>query len=143
MYIRRTTIKSRQTGEPYYTYRLVESIREDGRVRQRTLLNLGRHFEVPREQWGALVQRIEHLVGGQQDLMPAYVDGRWEETAQRYAAQLIRTRASVDESGSGGGADYHSVDVESLELLRPRSVAIEHVALATLRQVRRIFRRAM
>jgi len=136
MYIRRTTIKSRQTGEPYYTYRLVESIREDGRVRQRTLLNLGRHFEVPREQWGALVQRIEHLVGGQQDLMPAYVDGRWEETAQRYAAQLIRTRASVDESGSGGGADYHSVDVESLELLRPRSVAIEHVALATLRQVR-------
>ena len=42
MYIRRTTIKSRQTGEPYYTYRLVESIREDGRVRQHTLLNLGR-----------------------------------------------------------------------------------------------------
>lgn len=135
MYIRRTTIKSRQTGEPYYTYRLVESIREGGRVRQRTLLNLGRHFEVPREQWGALVQRIEHLVGGQQDLMPAYLDARWEEAAQRYAAQLIRTRASVDESGVGGGADYHRVDVESLELLRPRSVAIEHVALATLRQV--------
>ena len=49
MYIRRTTIKSRQTGEPYYTYRLVESIREGAQVRQRTLLNLGRHFEVPRE----------------------------------------------------------------------------------------------
>ena len=27
MYIRRTTIESRRTGEPYYTYRLVESIR--------------------------------------------------------------------------------------------------------------------
>ena len=135
MYIRRTTIKSRQTGEPYYTYRLVESIREGKQVRQRTLLNLGRHFEVPREQWGALVQRIEHLVGGQQDLMPAYLDARWEEAAQRYAAQLIRIRASVDESGSGTGADYHTVDVDSLELLRPRSVAIEHVALAALRQV--------
>ena len=135
MYIRRTTIKSRQTGEPYYTYRLVESIREGGRVRQRTLLNLGRHFEVPRAQWGALVQRIEHLVGGQQDLMPAYLDAQWEEAAQRYAAQLIRARASVDESGSGAGADYHTVDVDSLELLRPRSVAIEHVALAALRQV--------
>jgi transposase len=135
MYIRRTTIKSRHTGEPYYTHRLVESIREGGRVRQRTLLNLGRHFEVPREQWGALVQRIEHLVGGQQDLMPAYLDAQWEEAAQRYAAQLIRTRASVDESGSGAGADYHRVDVDSLELLRPRSVAIEHVALAALRQV--------
>ena len=135
MYIRRTTIKSRQTGEPYYTYRLVESIREGRRVRQRTLLNLGRHFEVPREQWGALVQRIEHLVGGQQDLMPAYLDAQWEEAAQRYAAQLIRTRARVDESGSDAGADYHRVDVDSLELLRPRSVAIEHVALAALRQI--------
>ena len=135
MYIRRTTIKSRQTGEPYYTYRLVESIREGKQVRQRTLLNLGRHFEVPREQWGALVQRIEHLVGGQQDLMPAYLDARWEEAAQRYAAQLIRIQANVDESGSGTGADYHTVDVDSLELLRPRSVAIEHVALAALRQV--------
>jgi hypothetical protein len=135
MYIRRTTIKSRQTREPYYTYRLVESIREGGRVRQRTLLNLGRHFEVPREQWGALVQRIEHLVGGQQDLMPAYLDARWEEAAQRYAAQLIRTRASVEERRLDEGADYHSVDLDSLELLRPRSAAVEHVALTALRQV--------
>ena len=51
MYIRRTTTKCRRTGEPYYTYRLVESVRSEGRVRQRTLLNLGRHFDVPREQW--------------------------------------------------------------------------------------------
>jgi transposase len=135
MYIRRTTIKSRQTGEPYYTYRLVESIREGGRVRQRTLLNLGRHFEVPREQWGALVQRIEHLVGGQQDLMPAYLDARWEEAAQRYAAQLIRARAGVEAGRPDEGADYHSVDIDSLQLLRPRSVAIEHAALSALRQV--------
>jgi hypothetical protein len=135
MYIRRTTIKSRQSGEPYYTYRLVESIREGERVRQRTLLNLGRHFEVPREQWAALVQRIEHLVGGQPDLVPADLDGQWEEAAQRYAAQLIRTRASVGEERAADAPDYHSVDVDSLQLLRPRSVAIEHVALAALRQV--------
>ncbi len=135
MYIRRTTIKSRQTGEPYYTYRLVESIREGAQVRQRTLLNLGRHFEVPREQWAALVQRIEQLVSGQPDLMPADLDAQWEEAAQRYAAQLIRTRASVEEGRSAQAADYQNVDVDSLDLLRPRSVAIEHVALAALRQV--------
>jgi len=135
MYIRRTTIKSRHSGEPYYTYRLVGSIREGGQVRQRTLLNLGRYFEVPRAQWGALVQRIEHLVGGQQDLMPAYLDAQWEEAAQRYAAQLIRTQANVQECRSSEAADYQSVDVDSLELLRPRSVAIEHVVLAALRQI--------
>ena len=135
MFIRRTTIKSRQTGEPYYTYRLVESIREGGRVRQRTLLNLGRYFEVPREQWARLVQRIEHLIGGQPDWLPSDLDAQWEEAAQRYAAQLIRTRASVVEGRPAEAADYQSVAIDSLELLRPRSVAIEHVALAALRQV--------
>ena len=135
MYIRRTTIKSRQTGEPYYTYRLVESIREGERVRQRTLLNLGRYFEVPRAQWAALVQRIEHLLGGQADWLPGELDAQWEEVAQCYAAHLIRLRASVVEERSAQAPDYHTVDLDTLELLRPRSVAIEHVALAALRQV--------
>jgi hypothetical protein len=41
MFIRRTAIKSRETGEPYYTYRLVESVRTSTSVRQHTVLNLG------------------------------------------------------------------------------------------------------
>jgi hypothetical protein len=113
----------------------VESIREGGRVRQRTLLNLGRHFDVPRTQWAALVQRIEQLLGGQADLLPADLDAQWEEAAQRYAAQLIRTRASVEEGRAADAADFQGVDLSSLELLRPRSVAIEQVALAALRQI--------
>jgi hypothetical protein len=59
MYIRRTTIKSRASGEPYYTYRLVESVRSGAGVHQHTVLNLGRKFEVPRPQWAPLAQRIE------------------------------------------------------------------------------------
>jgi len=51
MFIRRTSIKSRRSGEPYYAYRLVESLRTEQGVRQRTLANLGRHFDVPKEQW--------------------------------------------------------------------------------------------
>ena len=135
MFIRRTSIKSRRTGEPYYTYRLVESVRAAEGVRQRTLLNLGRHFEVPRQQWGALAQRIEQLVSGQGDLVPVELDPRWEEAAQRYAAQVIRAKARLDEGRAAEAADYQSVDVNSLELVRPRSVAVEHVALEVLRQV--------
>ena len=85
MYIRRTTIKSRQTGEPYYTYRLVESVRVNKQVRQKTRLNLGRHFEVPREQWAPLVQRIEHILKGQNELFPVALETQWEEAAQHYA----------------------------------------------------------
>lgn len=135
MFIRRTTIKSRPSGEPYFTYRLVESVRAGNSVRQRTLLNLGRHFEVPRAQWKALAQRIEELVTGQHAMVPAALDAQWEEAAQRYAAQVIRAQARWDEGRAAESADYQHVDVDSLEVVRPRSVAVEHVAWEALRQV--------
>ena len=134
MYIRRTTIKSRRSGEPYFTYRLVESVREAGRVRQRTVLNLGRHFDVPRAQWPALVQRIEALLGAQSDLFADALDARWEQKAQQYAAQVIHSRAGRGD-GDTAPKQYHSIDVGSVDLVRPRSVAVEHVALSALRQV--------
>jgi len=46
MYIRRTNTRSRKSGDSYFTYRLVESVRVDKAVKQRTLLNLGRHFDL-------------------------------------------------------------------------------------------------
>ena len=134
MFIRRTTIKSRASGEPYFTHRLVESIRIEHGVRQRTVLNLGRHFDVPREQWAALAQRIEHLLSGQRELVPADLDPQWETLAQRFSARVIRARAR-DEDRSPTAADYHSIDINSLDLLRPRSVAVEHVSIEALRQV--------
>ncbi len=135
MYIRRTTIKSRRTGEPYYTYRLVESIRTEQGVRQRTLVNLGRHFEVPREQWGALAQRIEQIVSGQGDFVPLDLDAQWEESAQRYAALVIRAKAKLNEDSAAQTPDYHQVDVDTLDMVRPRSVSVEHVAYEALRQL--------
>jgi hypothetical protein len=134
MSIRRTSIKSQRTGEPYYTCRLVESIRTDQGARQHTLMNLGRHFDVPREQWAALAQRIEQLLSGQQDLIPLDMDSEWESTAQHYAAQVIRAKARQNEA-DGSEPDYQTVDVDRVEVLRPRSVGIEHVALSALRQV--------
>jgi len=135
MFIRRTSIKSRSTGEPYYTYQLVESIREGKQVRQRTLLNLGRHFDVPRNRWAALAQRIEALVSGQGALLTLELEPRWEETAQQCAAQVIQARARLHAGESPSTPDYQTVDVASLEVVRPRSVAVEHVAWEALRQV--------
>ena len=138
MFIRRTSIKSRRTGEPYYTYRLVESVRNHTRVRQRTLLNLGRHFRVPRAQWGPLAQRIEALLSGQLDLMPDALDPQWESVAQEYAARLLRDRGEMHSPTSGtpaDEADYQRVDLASLDLIRPRSVGVEHVALGALREL--------
>jgi len=138
MFIRRTTVKSRHTGKAYYTYRLVENYRTSNGVRQRTLLNLGAHFDVPKEQWSALARRIEALLHGQLDLVPNELDPRWEATAQGYAAQIIRARGKSvgDESDNDSAtADYQRVDISKLDLLYPRSVGVEAVALSALRQL--------
>jgi transposase len=137
MFIRRTTIKSRESGEPYYTYRLVASVRVAAGVRQHTVLNLGRNFEVPRPQWGPLAQRIEALLGGQLDLIADGLDAQWEAMAQQYAARIVSRHGTVAPAADAPAqeGDYQRVDVSRVEVIRPRSVGAEHVALEALRRL--------
>jgi len=71
MFIRRTRTSNARTGEAYFTYRLVEAVREGKTVRQRTLLNLGSQFDVPQGDWAVLAVRISELLHGQGALMTA------------------------------------------------------------------------
>ena len=50
MFIRCTQTRSRKSGEPYTTDRLVQSVRTADGVKQSTLLNLGSHFDLPKDQ---------------------------------------------------------------------------------------------
>ena len=68
MFIRRTQTRTTTTGEVYFTHRLVRSERVGDKVRQRTLLNLGRHFDAAQSDWPALCRRIEEVLGGQLQL---------------------------------------------------------------------------
>jgi transposase len=135
MYIRRTTIKSRKNGEPYFTYRLVESVRTTTGVRQRTILNLGRYFSVQRQLWPDLAKRIEEIILGQASLFNVSQD--LEIPAQRYAAAIIqsRSKSAKPEDGKKEDSDYRGVDVNSLELTRPRSVGGESVCIQALNQL--------
>jgi len=63
MFIRRTVSKNKKyTNEKYYTYRLVESYRVNGKVKQRVLLNLGSNFNLDKDRWSLLSVRIEDIV---------------------------------------------------------------------------------
>ncbi len=86
-------------------------------MRQRTRLNLGRHFQVPREQWAHLVQRIEHILQGQNERFPIELESQWEEVAQSIAALLVNANARQKETKQTP-QDYQCVDIDSLELLR-------------------------
>ena len=89
MFIRTTPTRNSTTGETYITHRLVESRRVGGKVRQVTLLNLGRHFPLAKERWPDLCARLEQLLSGQQALMPMAVMESVERYAQHCFARLV------------------------------------------------------
>lgn len=134
MYIRQTKISSRRSGDAYTTFRLVASERIGGRVKQRTILNLGTNFSLPKEKWPELCTRIEQILAGQGSLFP--LADVIEREAQNYAALLV-TKSGIRElqEETGNSCDYQEVDVNSLELVRPRSIGVEHVGLAALEEL--------
>tara|TARA_R110001592_G_scaffold59200_1_gene179555 strand:- start:888 stop:2696 length:1809 start_codon:yes stop_codon:yes gene_type:complete len=134
MYIRCTSIKSKQSGDAYFTYRLVESERVGGKVKQRTLVNLGRHFDVPKSQWADLAGRIEQLLKPTQgQLFVSRSSPGLEVLAQRYAAQILASQSEVIASGDN---EFATVALDSLELVRPRRVGVDQLALHALQQLK-------
>jgi transposase len=142
MFIRRTQTRNRTSGEPYTTHRLVQTSRLGASVKQTTLLNLGSHFDLPRQEWPALAKRIDELLQGQAPLIDALLSETGQALAQRYAAQLIALKPSAATltafqaatTDPGESGRYQEVDLDSLELVRPRSVGVEHAALSVMRQ---------
>ena len=135
MFIRRTQTRSLHSGQTYFTHRLVRSHRVSGKVRQQTLLNLGRHFSIPREDWPLLCRRLDQILTGQLPLLPVASTPLVEE-AQRMAQRLLEGEADV--SGVGGEAaseDLQTVEVDSVALTRPRSVGVEQVGCWALEQL--------
>jgi hypothetical protein len=131
MFIRKTTC-SKKGAKQYYTHKLVESVRTENGVKQRTVLNLGRDFFFPKESWKALAKRIEQILYGQQLLFDVPDD--IEQVAQHYAAKIIQKQDDISQD-TKEMAQYYSIDVESLETTRPRSVSVEHVAYETFKQM--------
>lgn len=134
MYIRRVRTHNKGTGESYATHRLVRSERAGKRVRQLTLLNLGRHFPIAQRDWPLLCRRIAEILGGQAPLLSA--DGELERLAQRYAAQLVLRHGHLRAAAAAKAEKvYVEIDPDSLEVLEPRSVGVEHVALSVMREI--------
>lgn len=147
MYIRKTKIKSGPNGEPYFSYRLVESVRIGQAVKQRTVLNLGKHFSLEPEHWPLLSARIDQLINistEQESLfdLSEPTNASLEADAQRYAALIIQkqalpiTKPDEDEpSHNKACSDYQTIDVNQLDLLQPRTLGVESLALQAIQQL--------
>lgn len=133
MFIRQTKTGTSGSKNPYFTYRLVTSVRIGKKVSQKTLLNLGRHFDIPRKLWPELCVRIEQILDGQSTLLkvPLVV----ENEAQNIGAKILALRGDSADTQVEMEADFCEVDVNSIDLNRPRSVGSEHVCLHALEEL--------
>lgn len=142
MFIRQTQTRNKVSGETYTTFRLVQTERIGKKVRQTTLLNLGRNFPVKSVDWPTLCQRIEAQLTGQTEIFSKPISKELEKTAQRYAAQLIAraptkklTANQASEANAKPINDFQEIDVNSLQSLQQRSVGVEHVGLHAISQM--------
>ncbi len=130
MFIRQTKTGAASDGSDHITFRLVENRREGDRIRQRTVLNLGRHFAIGRGHWPDLCRRISDHLTGQTTLGLADPDPGIEAEARRISALLIGR--GKDSGGEGAKRDWQSVDVNSASDSDGRSVGVEHAGLEAL-----------
>ncbi len=125
MYSRETTTR-RRAGKAYRSVRLVESRMVDGKVQQKTLLNLGAHFPIPKPQWPLLVDLIETLMAGSRPLFDP--DPALEAQAAKIIQRLDR-RHPEDENRTA------TVSLDSLTSEQDRSVGCERLALHALTEL--------
>jgi hypothetical protein len=143
MYIRRTKTKTLSENEAYYTYRIVESIRLGKKVKQRTLLNLGKVFPIASEHWPLLCARIEQLLQNETSVQAEIfnladeLSQTLETAAQRYFALIVNKHAQpiIPNELSDNTTDYHSIDINHVEALQARSIGAETLALHALQQL--------
>ena len=131
MFIRRTKTRSVK-GKDYYSYRLVQSERIDGKVRPKTLLNLGANFDVPQEQWGAVTQLAESLLQGQPPLFSAKPE---VQAAARDLVSGLRARGFSRGESTAEQDAIATLDLDTLGHEDARSVGCERLCLHALEEL--------
>jgi len=115
---------------------MVESIRDtSGKVKQRTLLNLGAHYDlIPESDHTIVAQRVNDIIIGQLSLLP--LTDQLETEAQRVANLIIKKHAQPF-STTNNKIDpiYEHVDLTTIENTDVKTVGLEHLTYQTAKKI--------
>jgi hypothetical protein len=92
MFIKKIDKNSSKTGRSYFTYRLCESYRIDGKVRHRNILNVGKLENIRKEDFKLLCDRIEQKVRGINILfssLPDHIENEAEIIYRRILSEKL------------------------------------------------------
>ena len=131
MCIKATKTHADKDGQPVRSHRLVLSQRVGGKVRHRTLLNLGTDYPVAKEKWREVAVLAEAQLHGRPPLLQAAPDvqAAAEDIVAKLRARGFRAEAMREEAGK---PDIATVDLDTLEHENPRTVGCERLCLKAL-----------
>ena len=136
MYIRKTKTSQASDGNTLFTYHLVESQSIDGKVRQKTILNLGSNFSIPKKYWSTLCGRITELIEMETTKALQFdfndIPAEVETCAQSLLKLLIDKKAEEAEFQE----DIQLLDINSTSINTERTIGVEHAAYEVLKTLR-------
>lgn len=129
MFLKRITKPDRKGNKIYEYYRLVHSYKIGKKIRQQTIVNLGKLEELPKEKHKLLADRIEELLTGSEAVFfdtPNDV----EELAKKFTKKIIekgifpvkKKKMPVSEELE---TDFQEIDMNSIDQLKSRTIGGE------------------
>lgn len=156
MFIREVKKQRSKNSGVFYQYQLVQSERVEGKARQRIILYLGSDFLLhDKENRTIILDILKSKIYGQPELFPVEPDTALAKLADEYYKKYrIRYHLEENTENERGRqqkatsekdkvsipplpykADYHQVDIKSLELTEVRSFGAEHLCLQILEKL--------
>jgi transposase len=137
MFIKRIEKKNKNSDKVYVYHRLMESYRTQNGPRQRHVLDLGT-LDIGQEYYKTLADRIEDIVYGRQNLIPATEE--IESLAAYYSSLIIKKTINSGSAADGAVinkevSDYENIDLNSLNILNARTVGAEYAGLSILKEL--------
>src|SRR5690625_174552 len=159
MFIRKVKKKRSKNSKTFYQYQLVQSVRIEGKSRQKSILYLGSDpLLANKENRADVLAVLKAKIFNQPDLFSSEIAEDLKKLALSYYEKYkIRYGLNKEENGEDNfsidynnkdtkkgkasipplpeQADYHKVDIKSLELTDVKSFGAEHLCLQILEQL--------
>lgn len=145
MFIREVKKQRSKSSKVFYQYNLVQSSRIEGKVKQKVILYLGSDTELrDKNARKQVLQSLKSLIFKQPEIFPTDISKHLKKLAHSYYDKyLIRYGLDKDQNIDNQPdnvsipplpqkADYHNVDINSLEVSDVKSFGNEHLCKQVL-----------
>lgn len=129
MFLKRITKPDRSGNKVYEYYRLVHSYKIGNKIRQQTIINLGKLDELPKEKHKLLADRIETMLTGTDSVL-FDIPNDVENLAIKFTKKIIEkgifpVKKKQKLNPEGLSVDFQEIDMQSIDQLESKTIGGE------------------